>query len=572
MKKFYLLSLITLLVATVGFSQITRDISPKVDNNSPFANKRDVSAFAHKTNADVRITGDDCTDAFIVAAAPATETGTAIETFTNVYGLDSLTTWGHSGADVVYSYTCTVDEVLTAEVTADFDEAFSVFTDCLDPIASVVGGVDDNMAAPFVETLTVNAVAGTTYFFVIGAYDATATGAWTFTLDAAAPCVDALVAVGASEIEPNGGINETPVQYDPRALGTTAAPTQITGTLEAVGGSRDMDWFDVVLTDYATITATADIMCGDVIIWIGNEDMSVLESVNANGMELGETMTSSLLAPGNYWVVIAPPVYDGMAMFTYNLELSAETGTAPVVGESFENAFPPVGWTTNNADGDAFDWHQTDPAGVAAQEGDYCAASASWDATDGPLNPDNWLITYPFMVAAGDVASWWVAAQDPAYAAEKYAVMISTATDAIADFTITLHEETLVDEVYAQHEYDLSAYAGQVLYLAFRHYDVTDMYQMKIDNVVIPAVYNANAEVNTNAIAVYPNPVTDNLFVGNAANSTISVFNILGEEVANVINAGQLESIDMSSLTNGTYFVKVYADNNVTTRKVVLNR
>lgn len=571
MKKFYLLSLITLLVATVGFSQITRDISPKADNNSAFANKRDVSAFAHKTNSDVRITGDDCTDAFIVAAAPATETGTAIETFTNVYGLDSLTTWGHMGADVVYSYTCTVDEVLTAVVSGDFDQAFSVFTDCVDPIGSVVGAADANLAAPFTETLTVNAVTGTTYFFVVGSYVDTV-GGWTFTLDAAAPCVDALVAVGDSEIEPNGGINETPIQYDPRTLGTAAAPTQVTGFLETVGGARDMDWFDVVLTDYSTITATVDIMCGDVAIFIGNEDMSTYESVNDNGAEMGETMTTALLAPGNYWIVIAPPTFDDLAIFGYNLELSAETGTTPVVGESFENAFPPVGWTTVNADGDAFDWEQGAAPGISAQEGDYCATSASWDQTAGPLNPDNWLITYPFMVAAGDVASWYVAAQDPAYAAEKYAVMISTATDAIADFTITLHEETLVDEVYAQHEYDLSAYAGQVLYLAFRHYDVTDMYQMKIDNVMIPAVYNANAEVNTNAIAVYPNPVTNNLFVGNAANSTISVFNILGEEVANVINAGQLESIDMSSLTNGTYFVKVYADNNVTTRKVVLNR
>jgi hypothetical protein len=51
--------------------------------------------------------------------------------------------------------------------------------------------------------------------------------------------------------------------------------------------------------------------------------------------------------------------------------------------------------------------------------------------------------------------------------------------------------------------------------------------------------------------------------------SDVAVYNLLGQQgIAKAINANQSQ-IDMSHLTSGTYMVKVTADNQVKTIKVV---
>jgi hypothetical protein len=51
--------------------------------------------------------------------------------------------------------------------------------------------------------------------------------------------------------------------------------------------------------------------------------------------------------------------------------------------------------------------------------------------------------------------------------------------------------------------------------------------------------------------------------------SNVAVFNLLGQEViAKSLNANQGQ-IDMSNLANGAYFVKITADNQVKTVKVI---
>jgi hypothetical protein len=68
----------------------------------------------------------------------------------------------------------------------------------------------------------------------------------------------------------------------------------------------------------------------------------------------------------------------------------------------------------------------------------------------------------------------------------------------------------------------------------------------------------------------YPNPVIDVLNLSYDKNITnVAVFNLLGQEVlTKVINTNQ-SKIDMSRLASGTYLVKVTADNQVKTIKVI---
>jgi len=60
------------------------------------------------------------------------------------------------------------------------------------------------------------------------------------------------------------------------------------------------------------------------------------------------------------------------------------------------------------------------------------------------------------------------------------------------------------------------------------------------------------------------------LNIGNAANSTIKVYNIIGEEVASIEQATNNTRIDLSQFAQGTYIVKVISNNNVVSKKINL--
>lgn len=86
--------------------------------------------------------------------------------------------------------------------------------------------------------------------------------------------------------------------------------------------------------------------------------------------------------------------------------------------------------------------------------------------------------------------SWDVAstANTATYRAEHYGVFISTTGVNPDDFTLLFEETLSTDEpnwIYLSRELDISAYAGNNIYVAFRHYDITDMDRIVIDNVKI---------------------------------------------------------------------------------------
>ena len=68
----------------------------------------------------------------------------------------------------------------------------------------------------------------------------------------------------------------------------------------------------------------------------------------------------------------------------------------------------------------------------------------------------------------------------------------------------------------------------------------------------------------------YPNPVNDILNISYNKNVTgVAVYNLLGQEVLSKTSTSSINQIDMSQLPNGVYMVKVSADNQVKTIKVI---
>jgi len=150
----------------------------------------------------------------------------------------------------------------------------------------------------------------------------------------------------------------------------------------------------------------------------------------------------------------------------------------------------PTDITTWDVDGDGFDWYW------GIRSGDGQARSQSYDSDgDAALNPDNWLIMpaidlTEFSTGALVIFRYTagVSANTPRYRKENYGVMISGGEMIQEDFEL-IFEETFTEETPQwtpiEREIDISNYVGQVVYLAIRHFNVSDMDRMFISELEV---------------------------------------------------------------------------------------
>ena len=197
--------------------------------------------------------------------------------------------------------------------------------------------------------------------------------------------------------------------------------------------------------------------------------------------------------------------FDGMDRMPYEqIKLDGkDIKSSKVTAGLTPMADPTVLWS-ENFDGDSVDVSTVDNDGDGKnwsldsnyyQSGSYSAVSKSYDS--GALTPDNWLISPTFSIPAGGTCTltYYVRAYSSTYYAEHYAVMLSTGTVYNDDntvnlsaFTNTLKEETLTASHYGtwtKVTVDMSAYAGQNVTLAWKHYDCTDQSQWYLDTISV---------------------------------------------------------------------------------------
>ncbi len=123
-----------------------------------------------------------------------------------------------------------------------------------------------------------------------------------------------------------------------------------------------------------------------------------------------------------------------------------------------------------------------------------------------------------------------------------------------ASFTVIGGDRT-VGGAWEEVSIDLSAYNGTSIYIGV-NYVGTDNFAFLIDNLVLATTVDVNTEIAAK-VNVYPNPATDIITVANAENANITIINVIGEIVRIIDNASANQTIDMSDLSNGTYFVRV---------------
>lgn len=204
----------------------------------------------------------------------------------------------------------------------------------------------------------------------------------------------------------------------------------------------------------------------------------------------------------------------------------------PVFTEDFEGSSIPSGWTIIDADNDGFNWeHSSVQEDLEGYNSNGSVVSYSYDnGTYEALTPDNWLIS-PAINLSGtsSLSFWFVVAQS--YPADHFGVYISTtsATDTTAFTSIFDYTPTSANGNWTQQTIDLTSYAGNTVYIAFRHFDCSDQFLIALDDIV---VYSNTTEpmltVNPSAVnfgMVSPNDqstVTSVLVTAYNTTSTIS--------------------------------------------------
>ena len=209
---------------------------------------------------------------------------------------------------------------------------------------------------------------------------------------------------------------------------------------------------------------------------------------------------------------------------------STECGVITVYPYTQDFSVAPACWMILDADGDGYNW--------SLYQGTIQSASYSSAA----LTPDNWLITPQFAIpATGSYEVTWTAtAQDQSWPAEHYGVFVSTTVNNDTAAYTMLQEWTLGPGIFNP-VIDLSAYAGQNIYIALRHFNCTDQFRLSIDEFIVREQAGANQ-------------VTINVGQNNAAYGTVTG--------AGIYNIG--DNVTVSATANSGYTFSKWVDDNNT--------
>ena len=165
------------------------------------------------------------------------------------------------------------------------------------------------------------------------------------------------------------------------------------------------------------------------------------------------------------------------------------TPSADAITWDFESEDVFNEWTIVDKDNDGFKWeyHNNEglESGIMEAHGGYgLVVSASYDNDSHQiLTPDNWIISPE--VTLGGALSLWACGQDASYAAEVFGIFVCVGNSTNPDDFVQVGADKTTTSEWASYEYDLSSYAGQTGRFAIRHYNVSDQFILKVDDVCL---------------------------------------------------------------------------------------
>ena len=209
-------------------------------------------------------------------------------------------------------------------------------------------------------------------------------------------------------------------------------------------------------------------------------------------------------------------VYGDQRSFTTGGQLAF---TLPFTERFSGTQFPPLYWQMIDHDGDGNQWYQYQNLFMAAMSDSY---------DDEALTPYNFLISPKITISGTNPKlEWNIGAAHTTYVEEHYKVVVSTEKfteenctsigDIVYEETLTTAEgRTLKNRVV-----DMSAYTGKDVYIAWVHYDCTDVYALMLTDIRI------GSQEQPAPAAV---PVMGGLSVGSVSPGSVIVSSIISND------------------------------------------
>ena len=178
------------------------------------------------------------------------------------------------------------------------------------------------------------------------------------------------------------------------------------------------------------------------------------------------------------------------ATTTVNVRDCSGVTTFPWI-ESFENEADLDCWTIVDNDNDGRQW-QRNSSSTVARTGSYSIVSYSYQSGSN-ITPDNLLISPAIVLPdeEGFILEYYMAASSSTYCAEHISVYVSTTSDVESILSLTPADSyTLTSADYynnnpALRSLGLNDYAGQTVYIVFRHHECTGENYAVLDDVTI---------------------------------------------------------------------------------------
>ena len=205
-----------------------------------------------------------------------------------------------------------------------------------------------------------------------------------------------------------------------------------------------------------------------------------------------------------------------------------------------------------------------------AYSGSNFAGSRTWQSGIGGFEADNYLITPPLTIpAVGATLEYWIGqTYNEDGDNEYYSVMVSTTGTNAADFT-EIFSERLTSLIWLKRTFSLAAYAGNNIYIAFRHHNSYDIEILKLDDVKVTEGVGVPTFTQNN-VKIYPNPSNGLVNIEADNNAIVSIYDVTGR----FISTHNIEARGTLTLTQsvGLYIVKIESNGTTSTHKLVITK
>ena len=253
-----------------------------------------------------------------------------------------------------------------------------------------------------------------------------------------------------------------------------------------------------------------------------------------------------------------------------------------LLSENFDNSNIPATWNILDLDGNTLYWNMPSKGWTGQWQpyyhmGKKCAANTCRFTSSAPA--DDYLITPAITLGTGTICLSWNGASQYSFSPETYEVRISTTTPDDAGMQANPALDVITSDAgnWTEHTLDISAYAGQTVYIGF-WYNSSGTYSAYIDDIRISSPVNLDAKISSVNMRDVLLPSVAQTISGNLLNgglTSINSFdlnwkidngpvNTMNVPAANIAPASYYNyshNLSWTAPSNGTYKLKIWASN-----------